>query len=356
MLSGVPYFYVRGGPPNNNGYFVDGIRVPLLFHVGLGPSVIHPGLLEHVELYPGVAPARHGGFAGAIIAGETRDPAPVARGEANLRLVDAGALLESPFAEGRGTALIAGRYGYPGPILSAFSEVRLGYWDYQTRLSYALSAEDTIGLFAFGSHDYLAHEEDDGTLVEDLVSDFHRVDLRYDRAWTTGSLRVAATLGHDKQGTNPTFLTNASGAARLELDQELAATLRLRGGLELRLDHYGVEHVTPADPERTVVPSSAEPPRDNLTPAVYADFVWRVAPRVELVPGLRVSLFDSSHEGNADDSDPVRTTVLAADPRLSARVTLLPRLAWLSTIGLAHQYPALRVGDIPAPMAAGSGR
>jgi len=88
---------------------------------------------------------------------------------------------------------------------------------------------------------------------------------------------------------------------------------------------------------------------------VYADFVWRVAPRVELVPGLRVTLFDSSHEGSADDSGPVRTTVLAADPRLSARVTLLPRLAWLSSIGLAHQYPALRVGDIPAPMAAGSG-
>ena len=36
-LGGVPYFFVRGAPPNANGTFVDGIRVPLLFHVGLGP-------------------------------------------------------------------------------------------------------------------------------------------------------------------------------------------------------------------------------------------------------------------------------------------------------------------------------
>ena len=75
MLSGVPFFYMRGAPPNNNGYFVDGVRVPLLFHVGLGPSVIHPGLLDRVEFYPSVAPVRYGGFAGGIIAGETRAPA-----------------------------------------------------------------------------------------------------------------------------------------------------------------------------------------------------------------------------------------------------------------------------------------
>ncbi|HEU5076311.1 MAG TPA: TonB family protein, partial [Polyangiaceae bacterium] len=304
IMSGLPYFYVRGAPPNNNGYFVDGVRVPLLFHVGLGPSVIHPGLLEEVEFYSGVAPVRYGGFTGAIIAGKTRPPAPVAHGEANLRLIDAGALLESPFADGQGSALVAGRYGYPGPIVSAFSDVELGYWDYQTRLSYALGRRDTIGLFAFGSHDYLAHEEQDGTLVEDFVSDFHRIDLRYDHTWGTGSLRAATTLGHDTQGANPTYLSNTSVAGRLELEQELGPTLRLRGGLEGRLDHYGVKHEEPADPELAIVPSSAEPPRENLTPAVYADVVWRIVPGVELVPALRVTLFDSAHAGAGRTRNP----------------------------------------------------
>lgn len=64
-LSGLPYFFVRGAPPNNNGDFLDGVRVPLLFHVALGPGVIHPGLLERVDFYPGAAPVSFGGFARA---------------------------------------------------------------------------------------------------------------------------------------------------------------------------------------------------------------------------------------------------------------------------------------------------
>ena len=43
LVSGVPFFFVRGAPPGNNGTYLDGIKVPLLYHVGLGPSVIHPG-------------------------------------------------------------------------------------------------------------------------------------------------------------------------------------------------------------------------------------------------------------------------------------------------------------------------
>ena len=57
---------VRGAPPNDNGYFLDGIRVPQLFHIGLGPGVIHPQLIDRIDFYPGVAPARFGGFTGGL--------------------------------------------------------------------------------------------------------------------------------------------------------------------------------------------------------------------------------------------------------------------------------------------------
>src|SRR5262249_34708936 len=109
VVSGLPFFYVRGAPPTNNAYFVDGLRVPLLFHVGIGQGVIHPALIDRVDFYPGAAPAAYGRSAGASVAGQLRDPAADRHGEVNLRLVDAGALLESPLAEGRGTALVAGR-------------------------------------------------------------------------------------------------------------------------------------------------------------------------------------------------------------------------------------------------------
>ena len=50
IVSGLPFFFVRGAPPGAVGYFLDGIRVPLLFHVGGGPSGSHPASLDRVEL------------------------------------------------------------------------------------------------------------------------------------------------------------------------------------------------------------------------------------------------------------------------------------------------------------------
>ncbi len=365
VVSGLPFFYIRGAPPNDNAYFVDGIRVPLLFHVGIGEGVIHPALIDHVDFYPGAAPAAYGGSAGAVIAGETRDPAATRHGEVEVRLIDAGALVESPLGDGRGSALVAGRYGYPGPILGAITpSVHLGYWDYQARVAWRVGDRDTLSVFAFGSHDYLGTagttNGQTGPIIEQLGSDFHRVDVRYDRALVDGHLRIAATVGYDAQGgsglgdgTAVTTVTNRSAAVRLEADKKLSSTVRLRGGGDLRLDHYGfAQGQAPTDHDGSPdgqVPASAtaDPPPTNIAGGAYADVVWRVDPRVEIVPGVRVDAFESTRD-DGPSGTPATTTVPAFDPRLSARVTVTRGVAWLSAFGLSHQYPALRVGAVPA--------
>jgi len=355
VVSGFPYFYVRGAPPNNNGYFVDGVRVPILFHLGIGEGVLHPGLVDRIDFYPGAAPASYGGFAGGIIAARTREASPVFHGEANLRLVDSGALLEAPLDGGRGSALVAGRYGYPGPILGAITpSVKLGYWDYQARATWRVSEKDTLGIFTFGSHDYLGTTESrSSAIVEQLAFDAHRIDLRYDRALTGGRLRIAATLGYDTQGGAgesdhgaPATVADRSLGVRVELEHDLSTAVRLRTGLESRVDDYAFTQGAPTADQQEI-PSTANPPPTNLTGSTYADVVWKVSPRVEVVPGLRASVFGSSRAG-AQPGSAVRTILPAFDPRLSTRVTLTDHVAWLSTLGLAHQYPALRVGPVPA--------
>lgn len=363
VVSGLPFFHIRGAPPNDNQYLLDGIRVPLLFHVGVGEGVIHPKLIDRIDFYPGAAPAAYGGAAGAVIAGQTRDPAPEPHRELNLRLIDAGALIESPFDEGRGSVLVAGRYGYPGPIVRAISSnIDLGYWDYQARATLRLGTRDAVGVFAFGSHDYLGTAETKngqvGPIVEQLASDFHRVDLRYDHELDDGRLRVAATLGYDAQGgagegenAAVTTVTDLSAALRLEVDEKVSSAVRLRGGADGWLDHYRfAQGAVPTSDDGTPepqVPSSANPPPTNFTADVHADVVWRVAPRVELVPGVRADLF-ASRRASGPAGAMVNTLVPTVDPRLSARVTLAPSVAWLSALGLSHQYPALRVGAVPA--------
>jgi TonB family protein len=365
VVSGLPFFYIRGAPPNDNGYYVDGIRVPLLFHVGIAEGVIHPALIDHVDFFPGAPPASYGGFAGATIAGQTRDPATTAHGEANLRLIDSGALVESPLGDGRGSALVAGRYGYPGPILGAITPtIRLGYWDYQARVTWRVGDRDTLGVFAFGSHDYLGaastHNGQTGPIVEQLGSDFHRVDLRYDRALVDGHLRIAATVGYDSQGgagesdgAAVTTATNLSAALRMEAEKKLSPAVRLRGGADVRVDDYGfAQGQAPTDPNGSPQPQipaseSAYPPPTNITGGAHADVVWRVAPRVEIVPGARVDMFASTRATGPSGAN-ATTTAPAFDPRLSARVTIAPAVAWLTSFGLSHQHPALRVGEIPA--------
>ena len=133
VVSGFPFFFVRGGPPGNVGYVVDGVRVPTVYHVAFGPSVLPPGLVERFDLYPGAYPARYGRFAGAIVSAETTAPRPDLHGEASTRLFDAGAFAESGFAEGRGTILLGGRYSYTAALISLLaSNVKADYRDFQT--------------------------------------------------------------------------------------------------------------------------------------------------------------------------------------------------------------------------------
>jgi hypothetical protein len=362
LTSGLPYFYIRGAPPSDNGYYVDGIRVPLLFHVGAGEGVIHPALIDHVDFFPGAPPASYGGFAGATIAGQTRDPASKPHGEVNLRVIDAGALLEAPLDDGRGSVLAAGRYGYPGPILSAItSSVKLDYWDYQTRATWRIADHDTLGVFAFGSHDRLSElqaggqqTEENGnmqsisTLQELLASDFHRIDLRWDHVFANGDgrMRVAATVGYDSQGAAPTYATDYSVATRLQVEAKLSQTVRVRGGADARYDDYGFKQGAPV-PGAENIPSSANPPPTNVTVGAHADVVWRLSPRVEIVPGFRFDVFQSSRATAPGATAHANTIVPAFDPRLSARATLTDSVALLSTFGLSHQYPTLRVGAVP---------
>jgi hypothetical protein len=73
----LPYYVVRGATPGMNGYFIDGIRVPQLFHFLVG-NVVHPRLIDRLDFYPGTYDVSFGRYAGGIVDSETRPPGPTA--------------------------------------------------------------------------------------------------------------------------------------------------------------------------------------------------------------------------------------------------------------------------------------
>jgi|SRR6478735_5307649 len=334
IVSGLPFFFVRGAPPGDVGYFLDGIRLPLLFHVGAGPSVVHPALIERVDLYPGGYPARYGRFSGGIVAGETTPAANELRAEYNVRFFDAGAMLQLPFADHRGELVLAGRHAFTAALFSLLSpRTKLDYWDYQARASYAITPKDTVSVFGLGSYDFLG--ERTATRVIPLFgTEFHRLDARYDRSLADhGRLRLAVSAGLDRsQLPDERFVRDRSFGARSEISVPLSTNVLLRFGTDVTVDRYDVQFNTSDLGPAAARAAGLFPTRTDFASGARADLVLSPSSRFQIIPGLRFDYFSSRGQ-----------SAVAVDPRLSTRLAVTQRLSFLTTFGLAHQPPAFVV-------------
>jgi TonB family protein len=352
VLTGLPYFYVRGAPPGNVGYFFDGVRVPYLFHFGLGPAVIHPALIAKTDLHRGGYPAALGRYSGGIVDAQSMPPGERLHGEAQLRLIDAGALVEMPFANGKGTALAAGRYSYTAALFSLLSsDTTLDYRDYQSRVSYAVSDRDTVSLLGFGAYDFASQRQmldptTRGSLSETGVradpievervlfaSEFHRADLRWDRTLAGGGhLRAATTVGFDRTRVEARrAATDVMTAARIDLVQPLARTVLLRTGADVVVDRYSADALPAFADDDDVVArqQSVFVNRTDFATGARADAVLTMIPNMEIVPGIR---FDAYGSGEA--------RAFAVDPRISTRFFVSDRLRIIHAYGIASQPPS----------------
>jgi len=350
MASGLPFYFVRGAPPGNNGYYIDGVRIPLLYHAGAGPSVIHPGLVDRVDFFPGGYPARYGRFAGGILSGETRRPAEALHGEGNVRIFDAGALVETPFADGRGTALIAGRYSYTAAIISlAAPEAVLDYWDYQGRATWKLGERDQIGVFAFGSYDFYGEKRRNGEVRTAFKTQFHRIDARWDHELPRGGrMRTSVTLGTDESGTDEiSGVRDRMLSTRLYVEQPISRDVLLRGGTDVTLDHYDLAPASTRRQERNSDQTSLYPPRIEVVSGIHLDAVIQAAPRWEVTPGIRFDYFQSARSlagaSRAEQAVSGNAAIPAIDPRLLSRLRLTKGITYVATAGISHQPPAFFV-------------
>ena len=353
IISGLPYFYIRGAPPGNVGYYFDGVRVPYLYHFGLGPSVIHPALVARTDIHKGGYPAALGRFAGGIVDSASLPPFTRVHGEGQLRVIDAGALLEVPFANGKGAVLAGGRYAYTAALVGLIrADTKLDYRDYQLRIAYQLGAHDTVTLFGFGAYDLASQRVpvDESTLaaagritgplpsgatVERVLfaSEFHRVDARWDHAFGQGGrMRVAATLGYDRTRLEARRSAHdVMTAARLEIVQPLSKNVILRGGADVVIDRYKADALTQYADDDDVVARQGKilDDRTDYAAGLRMDAVFVVDKRMEITPGLRLDRFESGG-----------VTALGVDPRISARFAITKKVRIVHAYGIATQPPS----------------
>ena len=362
LFSGVPYVYVRGAPPGGTRYYYDDVPMPALFHLALGPAVIHPSMVGPVKLYSAVAPAAFGGHTGAVIASEGPElPLDELAGEAELRLIDVNGQISTP-VEG-GVLSLSGRYGYPGLVLSAIEpDITLIYWDYQARYERHWG-RDKLRLVWLGAFDVLEDRLPDEVTVGPMATtedrdelphlrmQFHRIDLRLTRQlgrWQLGSGLLAGyehTVGGDRVEAEQVRL-----APRLFF-RHRGRDLAVHGGLDfngsvghLRSPPPGTGLMFPQNGTLAARALAAEPQTDDLRYAdrptrgvagAFVDLSLPLSDSVTLAPGLRGGLWLAGAEAQA-----------AADPRLRATFQLAPGVEAHLAGGLAHQ-PASFILQLP---------
>jgi hypothetical protein len=324
-------FVVRGANPGNTGFYLDGTKVPALFHLALGPSVIHPYLIGGLDFYPGGYPASYGGFASGVVAARTRMP-PTDRvhASADVTLYDAGGIMTAPFDGDRGDVAVAARYSYTGALFSALSEdAVLRYGDYQLRVDHLLGPGQ-VTVLAFGSLDNLGWPGASGT-QEYASLQFHRVDARWRGALGGGRLLVAAAVGAD--WSRSTLFTDdikvraLSAAPRLVYDRSLGSVVDLEVGADAQIQDF-VTEVPPFVPAQSDLARS----RSALTQGLFATLAFHAGRRLVIAPGLRAELF--AEQG---------VNQLALEPRIEARLELSDALALKANGGRFAQLPSLPV-------------
>lgn len=381
----LPYVVVRGAAPGNTGYYLDGVRVPILFHVALGPSVIHPYFIDQVDFYASGAPVRLGRYASGIIEGRTR----AARrdrpyGEFEVRLTDAGGLAEIPLnyqydraclkeqrkkarssksarlkreecrrGPARGSLTIAGRYSYTAGVLTLVqANIKLRFWDFQARFDHKLGKRARYTAFALGSFDELGEKSNPTPITR---FEFYRLVQKVHHDLPRGGVAIYSLgLGLDRTGLSQTrtneYLITPRVDVRVPLGDSGNAEFGLGVDQEVQI-FRGAPAATAADGWKLESVSQLFNDRVVSATGVYAELLWRKG-RVDIRPGVRGDLYAQVGHSPVLPQARAVTHAFGLDPRLLVREKVGERWTLRQNIGVYHQPPST---PIPLPGLEGFG-
>jgi TonB dependent receptor/TonB-dependent Receptor Plug Domain len=160
---------IRGSSPNSSQTYIDGMKMPTLYHFGQGPSVIQESFIEDISFMPCCFSPRYGRATAGIVDVSLRKP-DVRKwsGKASVDLGIARLFMEAPIGDSTVVQAAARRSYYDAVIplvLNAVQTPTVGgvanpilspvFWDYQGRILHRTKSAGDFSLFIFGSDDRL---------------------------------------------------------------------------------------------------------------------------------------------------------------------------------------------------------
>ena len=159
---GTGLLIIRGANPEDTGVYVDGIRIPIIYHLGGYSSVLSPDLIESVDYLPGGYGVQYGRTLGGAVDITTKKEAPEQHHITwSTDLLDSGGLYEGRLGKNDQHHVgIAARRSYVDYVIGPFQRNRLftakpRWADYQLRYTYTGLEKTTFSVFVMGFDDKL---------------------------------------------------------------------------------------------------------------------------------------------------------------------------------------------------------
>ena len=153
---------IRGGAPNENVFYLDGVEIPVLNHFQTqgssgGPQgMLNVSFIEDVKLSSSAFDAKYDNAMSSVFQFKQKNGNPnKVQGNIRLSATELAATLEGPLAKNKKTTfLFSARRSYLQLLFSAIDlPIRPNYWDFQTKITHKLNDKTTLSFIGLGAID-----------------------------------------------------------------------------------------------------------------------------------------------------------------------------------------------------------
>ena len=332
---------IRGTAPEDSAYYLDGVRIPLVFHFAGLSTVVNGDSIEEVGFQPGNYSVRYGNTQGGLVDLRTSTVLPEkSRGYVSVDLFQATGFVDQKI--GKKAAISASfRRSYIDAVLNPILNKGGGgsfraprYYDAQLRYLQKLPNGTFDAMFLLSDDRFrILGEEEDGeqSVAIGLGTSFQKLRLQYRSKLGDWRQETSLIVGPESQD----FQFGGDGEA---YDKRFAVDVRhewstapkgeapgWRVGLDLRANRFEYKYD---------ISGFGEPEGGDLctvAPGLYVEptFQWG---RLTFTPGLRLDPLIS--ESGA--------TWMAVDPRAAITVKATDSTKVRLTAGRYSQFPQVR--------------
>lgn len=153
---------IRGGAPNENVFYLDGIEIPVINHFQTqgssgGPQgILNVSFIEDVKLSSSAFDARYNNALSSVFQFKQKNGNPYKlQGNVRLSATEIAATFDGPLSKNKKTTFLASaRRSYLQLLFSAIDlPIRPNYWDFQTKVTHQINKSTTLSFIGVGAID-----------------------------------------------------------------------------------------------------------------------------------------------------------------------------------------------------------